>query len=99
MNSGKMTTIARPYVAAALNMLWRKNALLAWEDMLQAAATITENPQVQVLLTEPGMTVEQLSDFYCNILGSQLDAEKTNFIRLLAENNRLSFFARYCSVV
>ena len=90
MNSGKMTTIARPYVAAAFEYASANNALPAWELMLQAASEITHDPKVEALLTTPGITMDQLGDFYCGILASNLDAAQTNFIRLLAENNRLS---------
>ncbi|MDR3478134.1 MAG: F0F1 ATP synthase subunit delta [Gammaproteobacteria bacterium] len=90
MNSGKMTTIARPYVAAAFEYALAKKALPAWEAMLLAAANLTIDPRVTVLLASPGVTTDQLGDFYCDILASYLDAEMTNFIRLLAENNRLS---------
>jgi F-type H+-transporting ATPase subunit delta len=90
MNSGKMTTIARPYVAAAFECAEAKNALPAWETMLNNAAQLTADAKVQALLATPGMTTEALGDFYCDLLATSLDTERTNFIRLLAENKRLS---------
>lgn len=90
MTSGKLTTIARPYVAAAFECALAKNALPAWETLLKAAATITEDSAAHVILATPGITSKQLADFYCDILMPYLDAERTNFIRLLAENNRLT---------
>ena len=90
MDSGKMTTLARPYVAAAFEYALAKKDLPAWEAMLDAAASVTRDEQVQTLLETPGLSSNALADFYFDLLKSNLDAEKTNFLRLLADNNRLA---------
>ena len=85
-----MTTIARPYATAVFEYALANNDLPAWETVLQSAAAITQDAAVADLLASPDMTVSQLSDLYCDLLGSRLDAPKKNFIRLLAENERLA---------
>lgn len=85
-----MTTIARPYVAAAFEYASAKQELPAWESMLQAAASLTLDPSVARLLQNPNATKQQLADIFCEILKPQLSLERTNFIRLLAENGRLT---------
>ena len=83
------TTLARPYATAAFNMALQKKALAAWDAMLQSAALLVEDKRVCLLLSDPSVTKQKLADFSCSVLSSVLDTEKRNFIRLLAENNRL----------
>ena len=85
-----MTTIARPYATAVFEYALAEKDLQAWETLLQSATRITLNPSVAALLASPSVTTSQLIDLYCDLLASQLDAPKKNFIRLLAENERLS---------
>jgi F-type H+-transporting ATPase subunit delta len=82
-------TIARPYVAAAFEYAAEKKDISGWENMLDAAAEITVNPEVAILMADPVVSAVQLADFFCDILKKLLDKNKTNFIRLLAENHRL----------
>lgn len=90
MMTGKMTTVARPYAVAAFEYALAKNALPAWEAMLEAGALVTQDSAAQQLLSNPVMTSEQLASLYCDVLARFLDAEKTNFIHILAENHRLA---------
>jgi F-type H+-transporting ATPase subunit delta len=85
-----MTSVARPYVAAAFEYALAKNDLSAWESMLNSAAAITQNAAAAALLVNPKITKTQLAEFFCGILSASLNTERTNFIRLLAEKNRLS---------
>jgi len=89
MNSGKMTTIARPYAVAAFEAANAKQDLPAWVILLQSAANLTRDRSIAQLLLSPVVTTSQLADLFCEILGSQLNVERKNFIRLLAENKRL----------
>jgi F-type H+-transporting ATPase subunit delta len=89
IDSGKLTTIARPYAAAAFEYALAKKALPAWEMLLQSAASITRDPSIKKLLVSPKAAKKALGDLYCDLLAPQLDTEKTNFVRLLAENSRL----------
>jgi F-type H+-transporting ATPase subunit delta len=85
-----MTTIARPYATAVFEYALAANDLAGWEAMLQSAANITLDTSVAALLWNPRITASQMSDLYCDLLKSQLDAPKKNFICLLAENERLA---------
>jgi len=90
MTQTNMTTIARPYAVAAFEFALNKNALPAWEAMLETASLLSQDPSVQKLLTSPNVTSSQWVSLYCDVLGKQLDAEMKNFIQLLAEYDRLS---------
>jgi F-type H+-transporting ATPase subunit delta len=98
MDSSKMTTLARPYAAAAFEFASEKKALPAWQAMLQAAANITQHPGVAKLLASPGTTEKQLADLYCDLLAAQLDTQRENFLRLLAENSRLPLLPEIASL-
>lgn len=88
--TGKMTTIARPYAIAAFESALANNALAAWEALLNAAALVAEDPLVVRVLTNPAVSSKDLEGLFCDVLTSMLDDEKRNFIRLLAEKQRLA---------
>jgi F-type H+-transporting ATPase subunit delta len=90
IDSGKMTTIARPYAAAAFEYAMAKKALPAWETFLQSAASITNDAALQEMFASPAVSKKALADLYCDVLKPQLDAHKTNFLLLLAANSLLS---------
>src|SRR5437899_4409781 len=91
MTLTNMTTIARPYAVAAFGFAVDKNALSAWETMLDAASLLTQDPSVQQLLMSPNVTSQQLANLYSDVLTKRLNVEMANFIQLLAEYDRLSF--------
>jgi len=86
---GDMTTIARPYAIAAFEYALQKNTLPAWEGMLRSAALLVEQKAIATLLSSPEVGRKKIANLFCDILAAVLDTEKQNFIRLLAENNRL----------
>lgn len=88
--TGKLTTLARPYAVAAFEYAVAHNVVSSWEAMLDAAAEVTRNAAVSRLLTNPALTTQQQADLYCSVLAKMLDAEQTNFIKLLAQNHRLT---------
>lgn len=90
MITGELTTIARPYARAAFEVALANNALPEWEGMLHSAATMAEQGQIKLLLSSPEMSSRQIADLFVDVLTKVLDAERTHFIRLLAENKRLA---------
>lgn len=91
MTSGKFLNLARPYMSAAFEYAVEKNDLAAWGKMLETAASITANADMQRVLADPDITEEQIAQIYFDVLASFLnDDHKKNFLRLLAENRRLA---------
>lgn len=90
MTTENYTSIARPYAMAAFEYALAKKALPAWEEFLQMAAVIAEDPQMVRLMASPKVNKAQRADFFCELLKSQLDDEKKNFIYLLSEHNRFA---------
>lgn len=90
MNTGNMTTVARPYAIAAFENALAKHAVPAWEGMLSSAAQVAQDAAVKSLLISPKLTSEQLSELFCDVLAKQINEEQANFIKLLSENHRLT---------
>lgn len=88
--TGNTITIARPYAIAAFEYAKEHNAIPAWEIMLDTAAIMTDDANLQQLLTTPNVTSKQISEVYCDILAKMLNPEMKNFIHLLAEYHRLA---------
>jgi F-type H+-transporting ATPase subunit delta len=88
MMTGNVTSIARPYAIAAFECALAKNALPAWQELLQTAAIVSQDPLMIRIMASPDVNKTQLADLFCDVLTSELDAEKKNFICLLAEHKR-----------
>lgn len=82
------STIARPYARAAFEVAGAAR-LGSWSAALQAAATVVTDPRVESLLGNPRVLPGQLADLLIGVAGGQWDEEGRNFIRTLADNQRL----------
>jgi F-type H+-transporting ATPase subunit delta len=84
-------TIARPYARAAFEEARKQNALVAWADALNVAATVVRDPRVAGLLGSPHVTPDQLASLVGGIAGPKLGEHGANFVRTLAANGRLAY--------
>jgi F-type H+-transporting ATPase subunit delta len=82
-------TIARPYAEAVFKLAKANNALPAWSDMLQLAATIASDERIRALIGDPKMPAKRLSALLLSICGDKLSSEGRNFVLLLVENGRV----------
>ncbi|AOF53132.1 F0F1 ATP synthase subunit delta [Rodentibacter caecimuris] len=85
----ELTTIARPYAKAAFDFAIEKSAVEKWAEMLSFVSAVIENEMVKTLLNSVA-SAQKLADTVISICGEQLDQYGQNFIRLMAENKRLS---------
>lgn len=83
------TTLARPYAQAAFEIAQSKGALARWSEVLAAAAAIASHQDMRALIGNPRVTKDQLVRLFLEIGGAQFDEPAQNFVRLLAENDRL----------
>jgi F-type H+-transporting ATPase subunit delta len=81
-------TIARPYAEAAFKLACERNALANWSAALERLAAVAGSSVARSLIGNPKVTVEQVSAVVADTAG-QLDTEQSNFVRVLAENDRL----------
>lgn len=83
-------TIARPYAQAAFDEASKTANLKGWSDTLQAAAEATVNPEVHAIITSPRVPKQQLESLMLALCGDKLSVLEQNFIKLLAESQRLT---------
>lgn len=82
-------TVARPYAQGVFKLAREQDALQAWSDMLQFAATVVAHPDLRPALSSPRLTGEQKLELLLDICGDRLNESGQNLIRLLIENDRL----------
>ena len=83
-------TGARPYARAAFEFAQGAKALARWGDLLETAAMVVRDARVTALLGNPKVTTLALADFVLDIAGEKADEHGRNFVRLLAQNQRLA---------
>jgi F-type H+-transporting ATPase subunit delta len=89
----ELTTVARPYARAAFEFAVNNNNIEAWSAMLFFASEVAQDAtMVKILKREKAP--QELAELFINICADQLDENGQNFIKILAENGRLSVLPR-----
>nr|SPS04561.1 F1 sector of membrane-bound ATP synthase, delta subunit [Candidatus Nitrotoga fabula] len=83
-------TVARPYAQAAFERARELGDLKGWSEKLQAAADAVMNTDVRTIITSPGAVKGQIADLMLALIGSTVNDNQGNFLRLLVEGNRLT---------
>src|SRR2546422_8588076 len=83
------STVARPYAEAAFKLADEAGALAPWSEMLAALAQVAEDARVRAALTDPNLSDAQVAGLFIAILAGKLSGDAENFVRVLAQNNRL----------
>ena len=86
----ELTTAARPYARAAFDIASENNATDQWADMLNLSAAVANDSEMQKVLDNPRLTWHQCADLFNEVCAEHLDERGRNFIKLLAENDRLA---------
>lgn len=85
-----LSSIARPYALAAFEYARDKKQLPAWKDFLSAASSLASQPAMVNLFSNPELSTTQLFDLFHEILATQLNDERKNFLLLLSQNKRFN---------
>jgi F-type H+-transporting ATPase subunit delta len=85
----EIATIARPY-AEALFRVALSGKLAPWSDLISEMAHVAEHPDVQAFVQNPAVSAQQMTDTFLAALKSPVDAEAKNFVKALADNDRLA---------
>ena len=86
----ELTTAARPYARAAYAFASDANAVPQWADMLSFCAAIAEDATMKAALDQPTLNRLQKGDLFNQVCADKLNDQGKNFIKLLAENDRIS---------
>lgn len=84
-------TIARPYAEALFRTAKESGKQAAWSGSLALLAQVAANPEARAVIGHPNVSAAQLVDLFRSACGSAVDAELSNFIQLLADNDRLAY--------
>jgi F-type H+-transporting ATPase subunit delta len=82
-------TTARPYAQAAFDEAQKLNALKAWSELLLALAEAVNHPEVHAVITNPRVAKKQVEGLMEALAGTAASAQQRNFVRVLADNQRL----------
>ena len=89
-----LDAIARPYAKALFELSRESGSMSAWADVLEVAAGAAANDDVVRLLHTPGVDAAAVAGVIADVCRQAVpaaDGERVgNFLRLLAENRRLS---------
>ena len=86
-------TAARPYARALFELASEENKLQQWQDNLQQAAAIASDPDMLAIFEQPAILANEVAELFLSVTaaaGLEADADFSNLIGLLAENDRLA---------
>lgn len=80
---------ARPYALAAFKQAQDEGDTGRWSKMLALLATVANDSGMQGLIANPKVTRTELSSLVIDVCGDELSETGCNFVKVLAENQRL----------
>jgi F-type H+-transporting ATPase subunit delta len=86
-------TAARPYARALFELAVEESKLQQWQDNLQQAAAIAYDPDMLAMFEQPAVLATELAELFLSVAaaaGVEDDADFSNLVALLAENDRLA---------
>ena len=86
----ELSTLARPYAKAVFEFAVSAGTLEQWSTQLNLLAAIVADSKVAALLAQPALTTEYQAEQLIAVCGDEVGGEVQNFVRVLAENKRLS---------
>jgi F-type H+-transporting ATPase subunit delta len=86
----ELTTLARPYARAAFEAANEADSLHAWSNAMRLTAAVVSEPSVKAALSSPSLTGEEQASLVSDLCGGEITRQVQNFIRILAENKRIS---------
>ncbi|MDP2560452.1 F0F1 ATP synthase subunit delta [Psychrobium sp. 1_MG-2023] len=84
----EFTTIARPYAKAAFDFAVEKNDVDQWLEMITFIGQVASNDAV-VSMLKATTAAQEAADLMIKLGGEQLNENGQNFIKVLAQNERL----------
>ena len=84
------STVARPYAEAAFRLADEKGELARWSEMLASLVAVAHDERVQRAIADPNLSDAKLAGLFIAILSGRLAGDAENFVRVLAQNDRLA---------
>ena len=86
----ELSTLARPYAEAVFRMAQGENDLAGWSSRVATLAAIVSDAQLARLIADPAVPAERVASLIIEVAGADLGERGGNFVKVLAENDRLS---------
>ena len=86
----ELSTLARPYAEAVFRMAQGENDLAGWSSRIATLAAIVSDDQLARLIADPAVSADRVADLIIEVAGTDLGERGGNFVKVLAENDRLS---------
>jgi F-type H+-transporting ATPase subunit delta len=86
----ELSTLARPYAEAVFRLAQGENDLAGWSSRIATLAVIVSDAQVARLNADPAVPAERVAGLIIDVAGGGLGERGGNFVKVLAENDRLS---------
>jgi len=86
----ELSTLARPYAEAVFRLAQGENDLAGWSARMTTLAAIASDAQLVRLNADPAVAAERVATLVIEVAGSDLGERGGNFVKVLAENGRLS---------
>lgn len=87
------STLARPYAKAAFDYALNRGDLAGWSQQLATLSALMADTKVAAAIDSPSLTATQQAQLLVDLCGDSLSDAGRNFVRVLAENKRLSLLA------
>ena len=85
----ELLTLARPYAKAAFAYASEQNATDAWSNALQLLSAAVQDEAFSAYLNRPELTPAEQVGLFAKVLGEDQSQSVSNFLTLLADNDRL----------
>jgi F-type H+-transporting ATPase subunit delta len=86
----ELSTLARPYAEAVFRMAKEENDLAGWSSRVATLAAIVSDARVAALIADPAISADRVAGLITEVAGADLGERGGNFVKLLAENGRLT---------
>lgn len=86
----ELLTLARPYAKAAFAFASEQGATDNWSNALQVLSAAVQDEAFSAYLNRPELTPSEQVKLFAKVLGEAQTQQVSNFLTLLAENDRLS---------
>jgi len=85
----ELATLARPYAVAAFKWAKQTDAMQKWSQSLGLMAAIMENDEISIVVNNPKIGKQKLTEFLLDICSDQIEFDSANFLKVLVQNGRL----------
>ena len=84
------STIARPYAEAVFKLADGQGKLADWSENLANLAQVATDERMLRVIGDPKLSAAKVAGTLIAVLAGKLSADAENFVRVLAENRRLT---------